>query len=231
MTALDRAKRFIRQGASATALVIVPLAAAVPANASTITFQAATATATATATGATPGGGTGNFTQLVNGGVLFGSATDYTFDIATPSSGSSAASVKLTLSGDGDNGLLSMTSLMASYDYAFTTSTGSLFNGFGSYIEFYFNGSLVGSSASASLAASGPLTLTGWAPTDTLSFWEVVIGASVDTTTGGTVSLAVPFVQITPPGMPPPMVPEPGTAILLGSGLAVGFVVRRRRHS
>lgn len=229
MTALDRAKRFIQHGASATALVIVPLAVAAPAAASTITFESATATATAAAVNATATGGAGAFTALPNGGILFASVADYTFDIAAPSSGSKASAVTLTLSGDGDNGLLSMAALFASYDYAFTTGAG-MFSGLSSYIEFYINGSLVGSSVSTSGTGSGPLTLAGWAPTDTLSFWEVIIGANVDTTTGGTLSLAVPFVQITPPGMPPPMIPEPGTAILLGSGL-LGFAVRRRRRS
>lgn len=233
MTALDRAKRFIKQGASATALAIIPLAAATPASASSVTFQAPTGAAQASATSATVTGGGGTFTQLVNGGVLFTSTANYTYDIATPSSGSGASgTTRLALSGDGDNGLLSMPSLPASFNYAFGTSAGSAFSTLSSFIEFYVNGNLVGSSTSTTGTGSGPLTLTGWAPTDTLAFWEIVIGASFDTTTGGTLSLAVPGVQIAPPGNPPPPpVPEPGSAVLLGSGVAIALAVRARRRT
>lgn len=233
MTALERARRFISRGASTTALVIVPLAAAAPASASTITFETSTATAVASATGATPTGGAGVFSALPNGGIEFTSSADYSFAVAVPASGSSPGTLTLALSGDGDGGALTMANIAASYDYLFGLGSGS-FPLFTSSISFYINGVFAGSGAGGA-SASGSVPLTGWTPGDPLAFWEVVIGATFETPTGGTISLSVPSVRITPPGQvtppdpPPTAVPEPASLLLVGSGVVASLVGRRRR--
>ena len=78
MTALERAKQFVRQNAARTALVILPLAAAAPATASSVTFDTVNATAVASGpAGVSVTAGAGAFTALPNGGVQFASVTDY----------------------------------------------------------------------------------------------------------------------------------------------------------
>ncbi|MBS1820136.1 MAG: PEP-CTERM sorting domain-containing protein [Acidobacteria bacterium] len=229
MTALERARRFISRGASATALVIVPLAAAAPADASTITFESSTATATASASGATPTGGSGTFSALPNGGVEFTSSADYTFNVAASNSGSKPGALSLTLSGDGDNGAMTMASIAAGYEYLFALDPVA-FPQFTSSIAFFINGSPVGASGPLGTGGSGALALTGWGPGDPLGYWNVVIDATFNSEVGGTITLSVPSIRITPSDdATPAAVPEPASMLLVGSGLVLSYVGRRRR--
>ncbi len=241
MTALERAKQFVRKNAARTALVILPLAAATPATASSVTFDTVNATATAAASG--PAGvsvtaGSGAFAPLPNGGMQFASVTDYLFSINAPNSGSSYGnSLSLTLSGDGDGGPLDMATLAASFDYLFDLGSGNPFTQFSSSIQFFINGTPAGTSgalANASgntFAESGALALTGWTLYEPLNFWNVVIDATFQATAPGTIALHVPNISITPPPGMPPVVPEPGTYLLLGTGASLLLLWRRRRES
>jgi hypothetical protein len=242
-TALERAKRFIRQNAARTALVIVPLAVASQATASNIAFEVAGATAVpGGSSGVTVSSGSGTFSSLGDGGIRFASVDDYVFNIAGPSaasgSGFVARSLTLTLSGDGDNvALMDLASLTGLYDYTFDLGQNNPFSQFSSSVAFSINGGPAGGTTpplsngnGVTYSESGQLPLS-WVPTDTLTFWEIVLKADFVTSGDGTITLTIPphSLDVVPEPLSADAIPEPTSLLLLASGAALLLVRQRRR--
>jgi len=229
MTAFDRAKRFIRENATTTALVIIPLAMASPAAAAGITFNVAGATSLAacsTFSGSCHASGSGAFSPLANGGISFFSVGNYAFNfsyLAGPSS------ITLTLSGTGSGSFADVPTIDATYLYTFLLS-GDI-SGFSSALDFKINGVSRGTVTGLGAHADGSKVLSGWLPGDTLSTWSVVLQANFNTYNGATITLDIPAgstIDLRPAAaVTSAAVPEPASLLLLTPGLA-WLVVRRR---
>jgi hypothetical protein len=219
MTALQRAKNFVHQHAATTALVIVPLAAAGAAEAAPILNAGG---ATATVAGVTVTSDAHSFTALGDGIRFTG---EYDFEISSASGGSFV--LELTLAGTG-SGLLDVATIPAHYDYLF--ALGANIENFTSSIQFLINGVERGSGGPHGASGAGAPTLAGWAPTDTLTDWGVVLRAEFFAFGTTTLHLSVPphSIDIVPSSQGDP-IPEPASLLLLGAGL--GAVARRRRRA
>jgi hypothetical protein len=230
MTAFERAKRFIRENATTTALVIIPLAMASPAGATGITFNvggASVSTACTTQSGSCHVSGSGAFGALANGGLSFFTLGKFEFGFSGPTGDDT---LTLTLTGTGSGSFAGLPTIEADYLYAFAMP-GS-FSDFSSSLDFKINGVSRGSVTGLSANANGSLVLSGWLPDETLETWSVVLKASVNSNNNsGIVTLDIPndsTIDIRPGvATTAATVPEPASLLLLTPGL--GWLVVRRR--
>lgn len=225
MTALERAKRFVRDKAATTALVIVPLAIASPAAATPI-FNLGGATATLTGSPAITN--SQGFSALPNDGIRFVGDYDFTVTPPTDSSGSGFDFIQLALTGTG-SGVLDVPTIAAHYDYLFTL--GLHITEFSSSVTFFVNGP-AGGSGTLGTGGVDDLDFTGWEPDEPLSTWSVILRATFKVDTLSTIHLNITSprsIDIMPGAVTDAAeVPEPASILLLTTGM--GFIALRRRR-
>lgn len=218
MTALERAARFVRHHAAATALVIVPLATASTASASVILNPG---TATPTSAGpVAPVGGSASFATVANGGIKFFGTQGY--DVSASGGG---YALGLVLEGTG-SGTLDMASIAAHYDFTLTpvSAASTSFNG---SIEFFINGASRGLVTGLGASASGNLALSGWTPDEALTSWSVILQGDFNGVGGEDLTLDVPNNSISLTPGRAVVAPEPALLLLVGCALVAGA---RRRY-